>query len=167
MLLYGCFVRNLEDRFCVDCFKTLSRYNRSVRCNKCAAKNRVKKYPKNHVGLPIGFKHSRKTKIKISKSKILDGEWDGIRVENPEYKRMRNRKRRVKKINNGGSHTVKEWEQLKKRYNYKCVACRKKIFLTQDHIVPLSLGGSDDISNIQPLCKSCNSKKSNKIIKYE
>ena len=58
-----------------------------------------------------------------------------------------------------GSHTLKEWEELKKNYNYRCVYCGKKKKLTKDHIIPLSKGGSDYIRNIQPLCKSCNSKK--------
>ena len=45
--------------------------------------------------------------------------------------------------------------------NYKCVKCGSNRSLTVDHIHPESLGGSLDLSNLQTLCKSCNSSKGN------
>lgn len=33
--------------------------------------------------------------------------------------------------------------------------------LTVDHIIPKSLGGSDDLDNLQPMCAGCNFKKGN------
>jgi 5-methylcytosine-specific restriction endonuclease McrA len=62
-----------------------------------------------------------------------------------------------------GSHTLTEWESLKKQFNYRCAICGEIKPLTIDHIIPLSKGGSDYISNIQPLCRNCNSKKNNKL----
>lgn len=58
-----------------------------------------------------------------------------------------------------GGHTLEEWRELKKRYKYKCAICGERKPLTKDHIIPLSEGGTDYIKNIQPLCRSCNSKK--------
>lgn len=80
-----------------------------------------------------------------------------------------NRQRRIRKLNVLGNHTFEEWKSLKKQYGYCCPACGKlepEIKLTEDHIVPLIKGGNDYIKNIQPLCKSCNSKKQCKTIKY-
>jgi 5-methylcytosine-specific restriction endonuclease McrA len=68
-----------------------------------------------------------------------------------------------------GYHTLEEWESLKEDYGYICPKCLKKepeIKLTVDHIVPITKGGSQYITNIQPLCLHCNMKKFDKIIKY-
>ncbi len=81
-----------------------------------------------------------------------------------------NNRRRIRKLNAGGSHTIGEWENLKAQYNWTCPSCNKKesaISLTRDHIVPLVKGGSDNIENIQPLCRSCNAKKYMEIKKYD
>lgn len=59
----------------------------------------------------------------------------------------------------GGSHTLDEWIELKRKHKFKCSKCRKKRKLTRDHIRPVSKGGSDFIENIQPLCQPCNSSK--------
>lgn len=58
-----------------------------------------------------------------------------------------------------GSHTFEQWNELKEKHHFKCVICGEKKPLTKDHIKPLSLGGTDNIENIQPLCRNCNSKK--------
>ena len=51
------------------------------------------------------------------------------------------------------------------RDNYQCQSCGKQQVETNlsiDHIIPLARGGTNDISNLQTLCFSCNRQKSDK-----
>jgi len=45
------------------------------------------------------------------------------------------------------------------RHKGRCAKCKKKRPLTRDHIIAVAIGGTDHITNIQPLCKPCNSRK--------
>jgi 5-methylcytosine-specific restriction endonuclease McrA len=45
---------------------------------------------------------------------------------------------------------------------FSCAYCGSNEKLTVDHVVPLSRGGTSDLSNLVPCCFSCNSSKGNK-----
>jgi 5-methylcytosine-specific restriction endonuclease McrA len=85
---------------------------------------------------------------------------------NPEANIVYKHKRRAKKAKAGGGFTIKEWKQLCEKYDNKCLACGKHKKLTVDHVIPIAKGGHSNISNIQPLCRVCNSKKNARIIDY-
>lgn len=81
--------------------------------------------------------------------------------ENLERLRANNH-RRVARINgNGGSHTVADIRELLEIQGGICAGCRKDIraHYTVDHIIAIARGGSNDRSNLQLLCRSCNSSK--------
>lgn len=64
-----------------------------------------------------------------------------------------------------GSHTKDEWLNLVSLCNNRCLRCGihgSYKELERDHIVPITKGGSNYISNIQPLCGRCNKSKSNR-----
>jgi 5-methylcytosine-specific restriction endonuclease McrA len=84
----------------------------------------------------------------------------------PEFFNLYAVRRRARKVAAGGSFTVAQWRELCARYGNACLCCKRKRKLTKDHIIPLSKGGSNDISNIQPLCLPCNLSKGVKTIDY-
>ncbi len=64
-----------------------------------------------------------------------------------------------------GSYSNKEWIDLVDACGHRCAHCGRQepeIKLTVDHIIPISKGGTNYISNIQPLCGPCNSSKGNR-----
>lgn len=56
--------------------------------------------------------------------------------------------------------TVQQWEEIKRRFDFKCAYCGTfEAALTKDHVTPLSRGGNHTASNIVPACRSCNCSK--------
>ena len=84
---------------------------------------------------------------------------------NPKKMRVYRQRRRAHENNNESGPY--DFEAVCAYYNNRCVKCGKnEIKLTVDHINPLSKGGPDIASNIQPLCLSCNSSKGARYIDY-
>jgi 5-methylcytosine-specific restriction protein A len=50
-----------------------------------------------------------------------------------------------------------------KRDKHECRICGSKKNLQIDHIYPMARGGTNDLDNLQILCKKCNLKKSDKV----
>lgn len=95
--------------------------------------------------------------------KARSAEWA---KKNPDKRRAMKAKRRTAKTKAGGAYTSAQWIALCNKHHNRCVRCGKKRKLTSDHVVPVSKGGSSNISNIQPLCLPCNSHKGTKTTDY-
>lgn len=98
------------------------------------------------------------------KKRREDREWN---KRHREYRNFMDMIRRMRLKNIEGSFTLKEWRQKKKEFRYTCPICGRKepeIKLSIDHIIPITKNGTNWILNIQPLCRSCNSRKNNKVV---
>ena len=161
-----------------------------------AHKGRKHNYPVWNKGKKIGNRwpnsgqfvkgHKRSLEGNAKTSKALKGRtWNAEQREKnrqgqyrryerqiPNYRYTENGRedrRKARLRQNGGLHSRGEWETLKAQYNWTCPSCHRsepEIQLTKDHIISVFNGGSDNIENIQPLCKSCNSSKRSKNIRY-
>ena len=157
---------------CEDCGevrKVSYKENWSIKkrgAKKCFKCSRMKKGIINSGSFKKGEHSSKNTEFKGG---VLSPKWIDGRASQKDYGSVSAEKRRALKLGNGGSHTVFEWNDLKRDYGYMCLCCKKvepEIKLVQDHIVPLAKGGTNNIDNIQPLCRHCNAVKHVKIIKY-
>jgi 5-methylcytosine-specific restriction endonuclease McrA len=128
--------------------------------------DRVKAYRKNY------RKNNREKVLLMSRKSYLKHKKKRC-AEHREYmnshsdlRRANQNTRRTRLTKAGGAFTVSEWKVLCKKHGNRCLCCGKRRKLTADHVVPVSKGGSSNIENIQPLCKSCNSKKGTKTTDY-
>jgi 5-methylcytosine-specific restriction endonuclease McrA len=78
----------------------------------------------------------------------------------PEQYRAWVRARWAREKDAAGSCTAEEWGVVLDTYGRACLCCGAEDDLTQDHVIPLVLGGTHWPWNLQPLCRRCNSAKS-------
>jgi 5-methylcytosine-specific restriction endonuclease McrA len=89
------------------------------------------------------------------------------RRENPAKTAVQRNRRRAFELEAESEYTAAEFIALCEEYGNVCLSCGSGTKpLTPDHVVPSSLGGSNLITNIQPLYRSCTSRKNAKVVDY-
>ena len=82
---------------------------------------------------------------------------------NPNHQRLYRHRRRARKLNQAGHVSPNIEQTLLVEQANRCNGCHRifnvELKHTVDHIIPLSRGGIDEDTNLQLLCKSCNSSK--------
>lgn len=157
---------------CKRCYVSFEGPNGSTKfCKSCRPihrKIRDKEYGKNHRARQNELMKIRRANPAYRKKQMAWNEkWAKA---NPEKRREIKRiaqNNRCKRIYGYLAHS--EWDDIKQKYGNRCLACLRKepeIRLSIDHIIPISKGGKNLKENIQPLCRSCNSKKQASIIDY-
>ena len=85
-----------------------------------------------------------------------------LAAANPERRLAEFHKRRARIKGNGGSYTIAQKRALQEAQGGHCAYCGRLEEITIDHIIPISQGGSNDISNICFACWRCNLSKREK-----
>jgi 5-methylcytosine-specific restriction endonuclease McrA len=96
------------------------------------------------------------------KRKAAVREYDWAR-RYPERNQVKGARRRSRERAAENTLTFEQWELLKSLAGHRCLDCGESKPLTVDHVVPIAHGGKTNVWNIQPLCRSCNCSKQDKI----
>lgn len=103
------------------------------------------------------------------------------RTTRAERQRVYNKNRYIEYKKTNPYRDRIKWQDIANRFEMRCAICNKEVnpkdywikegrkcfgrdYPTVDHIIPLKNGGNDEISNVQLLCKRCNSSKGARII---
>ena len=137
------------------CFNMRGKYQRVSQCKPCMAKRNKEYY---HSRMPDEVKARQKAAVAV---------WQ--RTPNGRACGRRSGARRYAQKKTGteiaSTLTADEWAEILARYDSRCAYCNTEgAPLTQDHVIPLSLGGWHTYANIVPACQSCNSRKGNRIL---
>lgn len=132
------------------------RYTTSGACVTCCKKQRQARYQND----PDKARTQNRIwkELNPDRYRELGREWYR---NHPESRKAKDHRRRALIVGCEGSHTRQDIEGLYKKQKGRCVICFVKLNKKyhMDHVVPLSKGGTNWISNIQLTCKACNLRK--------
>ena len=60
---------------------------------------------------------------------------------------------------NDRRHSEQEWMWMLEFFGCVCLQCGSSDSIQRDHVIAVAIGGTDSITNIQPLCALCNKQK--------
>lgn len=175
---YYAAARNLDGRMgkCKTCVKSSVRENRRNRKQQYGEYERSRanlphrvearrKYQEEHREQIAEYKKAwtevNTARTAASKREYYERNREEVIARSEEWAKNNTEKVRRFKANNGrrrraakhaslGNFTAEEFEELCERYGDRCLRCGAEgVLLEADHVVPLSGGGADDISNIQ------------------
>jgi len=100
----------------------------------------------------------RSSRYKMSHRDIVDKSTQDWMIKHPDCIRaIRHKYHHKRRTELSSSPFPKEFKLMS-----HCWICLSTDRLEVDHIIPVSRGGSNDISNLTTLCKSCNCSKGSK-----
>lgn len=102
----------------------------------------------------------RRESSKRTKELYPDASYRGLKrwreVHREEYMRQ---DRMYKQLKRPGKWCT-AWLRILEHYEHTCLACKKTgLAIIADHVKPVSQGGDNHPSNLQPLCRLCNGLK--------
>ena len=143
--------------------QTLAASNRYKELNK----DKIKDYRKEYNSRPEVILREKQRRID-EREKDREYQKNYLNTEKGREKSIiKVAKRRALRNNTISTFTVVQWEESKEFFKFECAYCGLKANkFDQDHIVPLSKGGSHVKSNIIPSCEYCNGSKHVKDMEY-
>jgi len=186
MPIFSEYIQEDAHSLCNECNECLGKGSAKGLCKSCYNKDWKKNNPGSVKTLAKKYRENNKDKVhKIGRDWYLENrdrklaqsretylrnkshirarqsEWD---KNNRESKRSSWKKWNAAKRGGTGSFSSDDWQETLSVFCFKCAYCGNEENLTQDHVVPLSKGGTHEKSNVVPACKSCNSRKGDKTI---
>lgn len=168
------------DKFCTSCYSKLAAMSRKKPVGGCFAG-----VEQSVASLEAGFMPADTMDRIVEIESLIEETETNIKVHLARVERENRSLNMLKRFNTDlsraiGDYLWRSYPERRKRADaiisklelrfmvfsrdgWKCVQCSNNQRLSVDHIVPVAKNGSDDLANLQTLCRSCNSKKGTSI----